>query len=98
MSGSEPPNDLVIGRFVKPMLAKVVPKEKWPKESTIEYKYLETHGLPKLFQNVFLSMLCLTMCIHMYFHFTLGNVMKTFCTFLKKLTKPPILLKKNQNG
>ena len=34
-----PPNDLVIGRFIKPMLAKEVPKEKWPKESIIEYKY-----------------------------------------------------------
>ena len=34
-----PPNDLVIGRFIKPMLAKEVPKEKWPKEHIIEYKY-----------------------------------------------------------
>jgi len=34
-----PPNDLVIGRFIKPMLAKEVPKEKWPKERIIEYKY-----------------------------------------------------------
>lgn len=37
--GEIPPNDLVIGRFIKPMLAKVVPKEQWPKESIIEYKY-----------------------------------------------------------
>tara|TARA_R110002012_G_scaffold320774_1_gene545503 strand:- start:15839 stop:17389 length:1551 start_codon:yes stop_codon:yes gene_type:complete len=38
-SGETPPNDLVIGRFIKPMLAKAVPKEQWPKESIIEYKY-----------------------------------------------------------
>ena len=37
--GETPPNDLVIGRFIKPMLAKAVPKEQWPKESIIEYKY-----------------------------------------------------------
>ena len=37
--GLTPPNDLVIGRFIKPMLAKEVPKEKWPKERIIEYKY-----------------------------------------------------------
>jgi len=34
-----PPNDLVIGRFIKPMLAKEVPKEKWPKKHIVEYKY-----------------------------------------------------------
>ena len=37
--GEIPPNDLVIGRFIKPMLAKAVPKEQWPKECIIEYKY-----------------------------------------------------------
>ena len=35
----EPPNDLKFGRFISPMLAKVVPKEKWPKEYIVEYKY-----------------------------------------------------------
>ena len=34
-----PPNDLVIGRFIKPMLAKEVPIEKWPKKHIVEYKY-----------------------------------------------------------
>ena len=38
-SGREPPNDLTVGRFVAPMLAKVVPKEKWPSRFIIEYKY-----------------------------------------------------------
>ena len=37
--GQEPPNDLEIGRFISPMLAKVVPKEKWPMLFIIEYKY-----------------------------------------------------------
>jgi DNA ligase-1 len=37
--GEEPPNDLKVGRFISPMLAKAVPKEKWPKEHIIEYKY-----------------------------------------------------------
>jgi len=37
--GEEPPNDLKVGRFVKPMLAKAVPKEQWPRECIIEYKY-----------------------------------------------------------
>ena len=39
MEGKEPPNTLSIGRFIKPMLAHVVPKNEWPKESIIEYKY-----------------------------------------------------------
>jgi len=56
MNGEEPPNDLVIGRFVKPMLAKVVPKEKWPKESIIEYKYdgarYQIHYAPSAFTSV----------------------------------------------
>jgi DNA ligase-1 len=34
-----PPNDLKVGRFIAPMLAKVVPKEKWPPRFIIEYKY-----------------------------------------------------------
>jgi DNA ligase-1 len=34
-----PPNTLSVGRFISPMLAKVVPKENWPKEYIIEYKY-----------------------------------------------------------
>ena len=37
--GEEPPNDLKVGRFISPMLAKAVPKEKWPKEHIVEYKY-----------------------------------------------------------
>ena len=37
--GETPPNDLVIGRFIKPMLAREIPKEQWAKESIIEYKY-----------------------------------------------------------
>ena len=37
--GLTPPNDLKVGRFVKPMLAKAVPKEQWPRECIIEYKY-----------------------------------------------------------
>lgn len=35
----EPPNDLKVGRYIAPMLAKAVPKEKWPKEHIVEYKY-----------------------------------------------------------
>ena len=38
-NGQEPPNDLKVGRFIAPMLAKAVPKEKWPKEYIVEYKY-----------------------------------------------------------
>ena len=37
--GEEPPNDLKIGRYIAPMLAKAVPKEKWPKQHIVEYKY-----------------------------------------------------------
>ena len=37
--GEEPPNDLKFGRYIAPMLAKAVPKEKWPKEHIVEYKY-----------------------------------------------------------
>ena len=37
--GEEPPNDLKVGRYIAPMLAKAVPKEKWPKEHIVEYKY-----------------------------------------------------------
>ena len=37
--GEEPPNDLRIGRYIAPMLAKAVPKEKWPKQHIVEYKY-----------------------------------------------------------
>jgi len=37
--GEEPPNDLKVGRFISPMLAKVVPKENWPKDYIVEYKY-----------------------------------------------------------
>ena len=34
-----PPNNLLVGRYVSPMLAKAVPKEKWPKQHIVEYKY-----------------------------------------------------------
>ena len=37
--GEEPPNDLKVGRYIAPMLAKAVPKEKWPKQHIVEYKY-----------------------------------------------------------
>ena len=37
--GIEPSNDLVVGRYIAPMLAKAIPKEKWPKEYIVEYKY-----------------------------------------------------------
>jgi len=56
MNGEKPPNDLVIGRFIKPMLAKAVPKEQWPKESIIEYKYdgarYQIHYAPSAFTSV----------------------------------------------
>lgn len=38
-AGEEPPNDLKVGRYIAPMLAKAVPKEKWPKQHIVEYKY-----------------------------------------------------------
>ena len=34
-----PPNNLTVGRYISPMLAKAVPKSKWPKSFLIEYKY-----------------------------------------------------------
>ena len=34
-----PPNDLKVGRYIAPMLARVVPKEKWPSLCILEYKY-----------------------------------------------------------
>jgi len=37
--GETPPNDMLIGRYVRPMLAKAIPKEKWPVKRIIEYKY-----------------------------------------------------------
>ena len=38
-AGNTPPNNLLVGRFITPMLAKAVPKEDWPKEYIVEYKY-----------------------------------------------------------
>jgi DNA ligase-1 len=37
--GEVPSNRLTIGRYIAPMLAKPTPKEKWPKEYLMEYKY-----------------------------------------------------------
>jgi DNA ligase-1 len=37
--GEVPSNELKIGHYLKPMLAKVVPKEKWPKNRLLELKY-----------------------------------------------------------
>lgn len=38
-SGEEPASNLSYGNFVKPMLAKALPKSKWPRNKVIEYKY-----------------------------------------------------------
>ena len=37
--GEVPSNELRIGHYLKPMLAKVVPKEKWPEHRLLELKY-----------------------------------------------------------
>ena len=39
MANEEPSVILTHGNFIKPMLAKAAPKNKWPKEKIIEYKY-----------------------------------------------------------
>tara|TARA_R100000234_G_scaffold26505_1_gene15276 strand:+ start:147 stop:1676 length:1530 start_codon:yes stop_codon:yes gene_type:complete len=38
-SGETPSMDLTVGSYVAPMLAKAVPKNKWPREKLVEYKY-----------------------------------------------------------
>ena len=38
-NGEIPPNNLIIGRYVSPMLAKAYPRERWPKSFIMEYKY-----------------------------------------------------------
>lgn len=37
--GEEPPCNLTHGKFIKPMLAKEVPMNKWPKNRIVDYKY-----------------------------------------------------------
>ena len=38
-TGETPSMDLIVGSYVAPMLAKAVPKNKWPREKLVEYKY-----------------------------------------------------------
>jgi DNA ligase-1 len=39
IAGEEPSTTLTHGLFIAPMLAKAIPKSKWPREKVIEYKY-----------------------------------------------------------
>ena len=38
-AGETPSDNLIVGRFIAPMLAKEVPESKWPRAKLIEYKY-----------------------------------------------------------
>ena len=38
-SGIDPPCNLTYGKFIKPMLAKEVPMNKWPTDFVVDYKY-----------------------------------------------------------
>ena len=38
-AGETPSDNLIVGRFIAPMLAKEVPESKWPTNKLIEYKY-----------------------------------------------------------
>ena len=37
--GTNPPCNLTYGKFIKPMLAKEVPMDKWPTDFVVDYKY-----------------------------------------------------------